>query len=301
MKTMKKRTAAAVAMVVGVTVLAGAAFANYSTSNGYEVGKTAIKGLLDNENYTANVTFSYDVDGENIAKTETTEMYDRASKTMSRKEISSDYYGMEQQYNIWINENERIIYTKSVDGTGNEDEFSEGYTSYGFYGNFDMMGNADENEKETNQKIVRFVELLGDTLVGDLKNNVVMTASDDNSTTYEINLDAIQIPELVNAGLSAMFSSANTATYSSNDPMMKLGTEPVAKSASLKFTVDNEGRFLDGVATGVMAGEGHEATVSMSLSMSDYGITVPETVDPSTLPNYERYEPAEETVEIETE
>ena len=50
-----------------------------------------------------------------------------------------------------------------------------------------------------------------------------------------------------------------------------------------------------------MAGEGHEATVSMSLSMSDYGSTVPETVDPSTLPNYERYEPAEETVEIETE
>lgn len=296
MKTMKKRTAAAVAMVVGVTVLAGAAFANYSTSNGYEVGKTAFKGLLDNENYTANVTFSYDVDGENIAKAETTEMYDRASKTMSRKEISSDYYSSgEQQYNTWANENERIIYTKSADGT----EYSEGYTSYGFYGNFDMMGTADENEKETNQKIVRFVELLGDTLVGDLKNNVVMTASDDNSTTYEINLDAIQIPELVNAGLSAMFSSVGT--YDSGDPMMKLGTEPVAKSASLKFTVDNEGRLIDGVATGVMAGEGHEATVSMSLSMSDYGSTVPETVDPSTLPNYERYEPAEETVEIETE
>lgn len=300
MKTMKKRTAVAVAMVVGVTVLAGAAFANYSTSNGYEVGKTAFKGLLNNENYTANVKFSYDIDGENIAKTETTEMYDRASKTMSRKEISSDYYSSgEQHYYTWINENERIIYTKSADGAGNEDEFSEGYTSYGFYGNFDTMGSADEKERETNQKIVRFAELLGDTLVGDLKNNVVMTASDDNSTTYEINLDAIQIPELVNAGLSAMFSSVGT--YDSGDPMMKLGTEPVAKSASLKFTVDNEGRLIDGVATGVMAGEGHEATVSMSLSMSDYGSTVPETVDPSTLPNYENYKSADETVEIEIE
>ena len=43
-------------------------------------------------------------------------------------------------------------------------------------------------------------------MIGDLKNNIIYVSGDDNSSTYEMNLDAIQIPEVANAGLSAMFS-----------------------------------------------------------------------------------------------
>ena len=44
--------------------------------------------------------------------------------------------------------------------------------------------------------MVNFVELIGDTMIGDLKNNIIYVSGDDNSSTYEMNLDAIQIPEV---------------------------------------------------------------------------------------------------------
>lgn len=43
MKSNKKKITMAIGMVLGVTVLAGATFASYSTSNGYDVAKTAVK------------------------------------------------------------------------------------------------------------------------------------------------------------------------------------------------------------------------------------------------------------------
>ena len=49
MKSNKKKITMAIGMVLGVTVLAGATFASYNTSNGYDVAKTAVKGLMKNE------------------------------------------------------------------------------------------------------------------------------------------------------------------------------------------------------------------------------------------------------------
>ena len=62
MKSNKKKITMAIGMVLGVTVLAGAAFASYNTSNGYDVAKTAVKGLMKNENLatkTSNVDLSF--------------------------------------------------------------------------------------------------------------------------------------------------------------------------------------------------------------------------------------------------
>ena len=66
MKSNKKKITMAIGMVLGVTVLAGAAFASYNTSNGYDVAKTAVKGLMKNENYTANMTIKTSLDGNEI-------------------------------------------------------------------------------------------------------------------------------------------------------------------------------------------------------------------------------------------
>ena len=56
MKSRKKKRTMAIGMVLGGTVLAGATFASYNTSNGYYVAKTAYRGLMKNENYSANMT-----------------------------------------------------------------------------------------------------------------------------------------------------------------------------------------------------------------------------------------------------
>ena len=86
MKSNKKKITMAIGMVLGVTVLAGAAFASYNTSNGYDVAKTAVKGLMKNENYTANMTTKISLDGNEISSDTLKELYDRNGDVKINKE-----------------------------------------------------------------------------------------------------------------------------------------------------------------------------------------------------------------------
>lgn len=312
MKSAKKKLTMAVGMVLGVTVLAGAAFASYNTSNGYMVGKTAIKGLMKNENYTSEINMSLSVDGEELMSTKMNEFYDRNGDvklnctnayTYGSPDYSYEAYTKKTYFqdNKYINthiardesESSTYIYENPYPGMGR--------------GGCDLMYDETEDEAKTTDKIIYFVELIGDTMVGDLKNNIVYVSGDDNSSTYEINLDAIQIPEVINAGLSAMFSVMSTDNY--DEPFMALGTDPIVKNAALKFTVDKEGRLLNADTSVTMTGSendgtSHEATLKGDLTMSDYGTTKPERVDISTLPNVETIDDgyyasySEENVEI---
>ena len=294
MKAKNKKITMAIGMAVGVTVLAGAVFAGYNTSNGYEVGKNALKGLMKNENYTANMEFKMSIDGAEIAKSTMTELYDRnGDVSMNRTEISTSdrtYIDNNTEYKAYSQDGSYIS-TYYSDGESHTTVY-KGEVGMG-KGAFDEFYSTDEEEKNTTNKVVRFVELAADTFVGDLKNNIVYVSGDDDYSTYEISLDAVQIPELVNAGLSAMFSSMNQ--YDNEDPYMVLGTDPIVKNFSMKFTVDSEGRLTDGAANITMSGNDHEAAVDIALTMSDYGTTVPQRVDISKLPNVETYDMTADT------
>lgn len=296
MKQTKKKAVMTIGLALGVTVFASAALASYNTSNGYEVGKNAIKGLLNNENYTMNVNVKMSIDGNEIASTDITELYDRngdVSLNRSEKSTTSkeyEYYMGASEYKSYKQDGDYISTYYFDDGEANTSIYKG--SDYMGNGSCDVMNDADEDEKETTNKVIRFVELIGDTVVGDLKNNIVYVSGDDDRATYEISLDTMQIPEVVNAGLSAVFSSMNQ--YDNEDPFMMFGTDPIIKNASLKFTVDNEGRATDAVAVAVMSGNGHEGKIELSLKMSDYGTTKPERVDVSTLPNVETYDISED-------
>ena len=289
MKSNKKKITMAIGMVLGVTVLAGAAFASYNTSNGYDVAKTAVKGLMKNENYTANMTTKMSIDGNEIASDTMKELYDRNGDVKMNKENKVSSYDYNNEYREWVQDDTNIISSIHYDGekTTLVEENASDYLN--LFGGFDKFYTEDANEDKRNQKMVNFVELIGDTLIGDLKNNIIYVSGDDNSSTYEMNLDAIQIPEVANAGLSAMFSQN---IYEESEPYTLLGTDPIVKNVSVKFTVDNEGRFTNVNAEASMVGndsngEKHEAAISITLDMSDYGTTKPERVDISTLPNVE--------------
>ena len=55
---------------------------------------------------------------------------------------------------------------------------------------------------EMQKRLVTFMELAADTVVGDLKNNFVEVGSENGSTLYQVNIANSQVPSLVNAGLS---------------------------------------------------------------------------------------------------
>ena len=282
MKSNKKKITMAIGMVLGVTVLAGAAFASYNTSNGYDVAKTAVKGLMKNENYTANMTTKISLDGNEISSDTLKELYDRNGDVKINKENKVSSYDYNSEYREWVQDDTNIISSTHYDDekrTLVEENASE-YLN--LFGEFDKFYTEDANEDKRNQKMVNFVELIGDTMIGDLKNNIIYVSGDDNSSTYEV----------ANAGLSAMFSENIADSDDDSDPYTLLGTDPIVKNVSVKFTVDNEGRFTNLNAEASMVGndsngEKHEATVNITLDMSDYGTTKPERVDISTLPNVE--------------
>lgn len=295
MKLTRKRMTTAVGMAVGVTLLAGAAFASYNTSNGYEIGKTAVKGLMNNENYTVEGKLALLIDGENVNTTEIKELYDRNGDVKlnrnEKSETSEAYSGYmgSASYEEYIQDNDRIsVYHRPPNGDVQTSVYrgENYYNTFGSNASFDLM--IDDEDKETANKIIRFVELVADTMIGDLKNNIVYVSGDDSSSSYELNLDAVQIPEVVNAGLSAMFSSMNQ--YDTEDPFMIFGTDPIIKDASLKFTVDSEGRLTNAFVSSTLSGNGHEGTVEGSLKLYDYGTTKPERVDISTFPNVHIYD-----------
>lgn len=282
----KTKLTATIALALGVTIFAGAALANYSTASGYDTFKTAAKGLLKNENYTMNAKLSFSLDGEEKAGDEITELYDRDGdvKLNRIEKNSSTAYKCYSQDNTYVS-----IYEQ------NGEQHTTVYDNAAEYmgrGALDSMTDVNDDDKKTADKIIRFAELAADTFVGDLKNNIVYVSGDDNGAEYEMNLDSVQIPELVNAGLSAMFSAVNTSNRDfdeeDRDPFLALGTDPIVKNASLKFAVDNEGRFTHVLAVISAVGNGHEGAVSIELNLSDYGTTKPERVDINSLSNIRR-------------
>ena len=247
---------------------------------------------MKNENYTANMTTKISLDGNEISSDTLKELYDRNGDVKINKENKVSSYDYNSEYREWVQDDTNIISSTHYDDekrTLVEENASE-YLN--LFGEFDKFYTEDANEDKRNQKMVNFVELIADTMIGDLKNNIIYVSGDDNSSTYEMNLDAIQIPEVANAGLSAMFSENIADSDDDSDPYTLLGTDPIVKNVSVKFTVDNEGRFTNLNAEASMVGndsngEKHEATVNITLDMSDYGTTKPERVDISTLPNVE--------------
>ena len=137
MKLTKKRMTTAIGMAVGITLLTGAAFASYNTSNGYEIGKTAIKGLMQNDNYTAECKIALLLDGENVNTTTFKELYDRNGDVKlnrtDKSETSEAYenYIFANQYEEYVQDNDKITVYHRADGT----EESSVYEDYGEYYN----------------------------------------------------------------------------------------------------------------------------------------------------------------------
>lgn len=281
MKAKRKKTAAAVGIILGVTMLAGAVLASYNTANGYEVGKTAVKKLLENENYTANAELEVILDGESVVKNTLEELYDRNGNNQFNSTTTYSYDN--STWETYVQDGMLIYVDDGVSGIMYDRDY------YYRVASFDPFCDADSEDRKQTDKVIRFAELVGDTMVGDLKNNIIYTGGDDTYSAYEISLTSIQIPEYVNAGLSVLFSSLRQS-----DEFKVMVDEPVVDNATLTFSVDSEGRFTDVLGIAQMTGYDDDGTkhtieVNGSLKMYDYGTTVPQRVDIDSLENVVYY------------
>ena len=178
---MKKRNRLTVCLVAGVLILAVSATAAFGSVNGYSKYKEAVKALaLETDNFTANGTLKMICDGKEVVHV--TENYAKDS-TGTHEEYDTILNGTR----TWFDVNDRYYY---------QSEYETDSSSLG--GN--LLG-VDQDD-EMARRMVNFMEIAADTVVGELKNNFVQVGKEDGSTLYQVEIAKNQVPSLVNAGLS---------------------------------------------------------------------------------------------------
>ncbi len=186
---MKKQNQLMICLVAGVLMLAVSATAAFGSVNGYTKYKNAVKALaLQEGNFTAAGTLAVKLDEKEVMKLKTD--YTMAAPDFAQIATSTQ------------NGKTFTEYTGSLNGvyTIYNDQSDTYYQYQSDAGQENLLGY--DGSDETQKRLVTFLELAADTVMGDLKNNFVETGSKDGSTLYQVNIANSQVPSLVNAGLS---------------------------------------------------------------------------------------------------
>ena len=242
----KRHMITAVCMLVGLMVLTTSVYANYDNASGYRKYKSALKNLLlETDNVTLDADVEIYLDGKLITKSENgVKIGDNGESSYSKETyMDGDIY----EYRQYRDGKKHYSYNVQ-DNT----YYSYDSTYTGIDGNF-LGIDMDEN---TNQKLVKFLEVAADMVVGDLKNNVVLTGEDDNTLEYQVNVSKNQMPEIINAGLSLLFSSMNEYSYGGegvvyddySNAFSAFSNEEYGKDLSENVYSETTGEFLPEVA-----------------------------------------------------
>lgn len=192
---MKKRNRITVCLVAGVLILAVSAGAAFGSVNGYSTYKEAVKALaLKTDNVTMQGSMKATLDGKEFVSMTGELAID--GKNKSSHVISSEFGGQkEERYDTtlgntdtWFNADSKY-YSQYTFQTDDTTEKTSG-----------LLGISTDDEM-TN-RMVNFMEIAADTVMGDLKNNFVQLGKDGDKTQYQIEISKDQVPSLVNAGLS---------------------------------------------------------------------------------------------------
>lgn len=292
-----KKQIAVISAIVGTCVLSTAAFASYQTANGYDSLKESIKNTRNLTNCTFKGNAVVSVDDKQLGSYDMTYMFDGV-KHMTHSMTSSSFTG-EDNYSTDDYKYDGKYYLRCTNEDGSPYYIS--FENYDYASTdkpttlwFDVYG-IDDSDSATADKVIRFMELASDTVVGDLKNNFVCSDDNDEYTSYSVNLDSVQIPEIVNAGLSLMLSTYptypeveltddGTEVITTNDMayyIALLGNDPALSNVALDFKVGKNNIIRDGNMTVTFEGDGHTMQIAANLSLSDIDSTSIAKLDPT--------------------
>lgn len=267
-----------VCLVVGMLVLTTAVYANYDDAKGYTNYKNALKRLaFEENNFSAEYNSKITIDGKDIMSAQAkykcadgnNSQYSKTEDLLKDKNNVYEYYSYvtgENTYNYYVDTN----------------EYYQGKASKNQTGSLIPMDDA------TSKKAVRFAELLTDAIVGDLKNNVVLESTENGIKNYSIQVSGNQIPEIVNAGLSLMFTAGNNVQNTDNyenEITAKFGNDPYIDNVNMKVSLDEKGRLVGNKIEASLAGVDksgmkHTAVLKVDGKVYDYGKSKADTFNP---------------------
>lgn len=196
---MKKRNRITACLVAGVLILAVSAGAAFGSVSGYSTYKEAVKALaLKTDNVTMQGSMKATLDGKEFVSMTGEMAID--GKNKSSHVISSEFGGQkEERYDTIIGNTETWFNADSKyynEHTYDNDQTAEDSNNL----SNNLLGvSADD---EMSKRMINFMEIAADTVMGDLKNNFVQLGKDGDKTQYQIEISKDQVPSLVNAGLS---------------------------------------------------------------------------------------------------
>lgn len=291
MNIKKKYFKAIAGLGAGAVLLTCAVFANYDNANSYTNCKNALKSLLYADNMSIDYTAELKVDDQKVGA-----YYggwkmningDPAYRYENTHEFGDNmYYDLNQfQGDIEIN--------KVVASHGETHAYY--YNNGGYKPGTAIEQISGGEGSDFGDKLVGFCETVGDVLVGDLKNNFVMTENKDGVSRYSVSLTKDQMPAYVNSGVSliasVITSNMNTDNVSAEDEtdpetraMLAIfgSGEPYVKNAEFNMSVDENQHpgdikcVINFSGYDKNGGE-HNMTLTTDFSFYDFGNT---SIDP---------------------
>ena len=188
-------------LCVALVVLAGALAVSALNGSPYETLKNALLDALAIDNATVSMEARLTVDGVEMEFSRNEEVVgETASLTRQYDELGQPSHFSYDSENLSL----RPGYT-APDGT----EWYSASRSWGYgsrnYGSILGLGSLTQEDRDS--ATVRFATLAVDALVGDLKNNIVMSES-DGMRRISGTLTSAQIPELVRAGIDMLLETS---------------------------------------------------------------------------------------------
>lgn len=197
MKTNSKRLTRAVAIgLAGVLVLSVSAFAAWGSSSGYGKYKDAVtKVFTETENVTIDADTSilydddvafhgeiqYKIDGKNYAS------HEKSTPTVNTDEYGNEYFST-------------VIGTTETTFHTAQDYYYQNELSIESINNPLSLG-------EYGDKVIQFGKLCADTVLGDLKNNVVLVDKKGGVRNYTLDISGDQVPALINSGIDLVMTA----------------------------------------------------------------------------------------------
>ena len=262
----KKRTA--VCLIAGVALLAVSATAAFGSITGYSQYKESVITLaLEEENFTGLGHFSLTLDDQ------------------PQMDVAFTYHqdGPDRSSHFTGTEFGRPVDTWDVMIDGVSTWFSLDSDYYYHQGETEDPPNTFltiDTDDEYEARILNFMNVAADTVVGELKNNFVQIGTQDGVALYQVDISQEQIPTLVTAGLSLLAVSQGI-----NEEFAGAFTQDLAlENIHCTFSIDREGRLADTQVEVSFLGTDdqgvvHPMVIAGDLTVSDYGTAVVRPAD----------------------
>lgn len=264
----------AVSAAAGCLLLSLSVTALASTGSGYESYKGAVKSTMLTENETVSTQFEVKDNGTIILSGDSIEKLNNENKS-SKSNITVD--GVKKTYESSTNNGNYVIVADGKYYTINKG---------------DKKIDGDKRTKlSESSSTVKLVEMITDTLVGDVKNQFVK-----DGQTISVNLEGAQIPELAKLAISAAVESSNSIEKHNDsdkighddgmkaamDKMPKLSNIDV-KSIAMTATVDGNTLKDNNLTTTIIGkdanGVSHEVSVMLTAKITDLGNAKTDSID----------------------